>query len=141
MQGYLDKEFFRKIGETMPEQILLINAVKDNRDIAAALFFKSKDSLFGRYWGSRVEQQFLHFETCYYQGQEYAIENNLAVFDSGAQGEHKIQRGFEPIYTHSNHWIADQNFSRAIRNFLEEERGHIDQYKIQAESLLPFKKQ
>ena len=141
MQGYLDIEFFRKIGETMPEQILLINAVKDNRDIAAALFFKSKDSLFGRYWGSRVEQQFLHFETCYYQGQEYAIENNLAVFDSGAQGEHKIQRGFEPIYTHSNHWIADQNFSRAIRNFLEEERGHIDQYKIQAESLLPFKKQ
>ena len=141
MQGYLDIEFFRKIGETMPEQILLINAVKDNRDIAAALFFKSKDSLFGRYWGSRVEQQFLHFETCYYQGQEYAIENNLAVFDSGAQGEHKIQRGFEPIYTHSNHWIADQNFSRAIRNFLEEERCHIDQYKIQAESLLPFKKQ
>ena len=141
MQGYLDIEFFRKIGETMPEQILLINAVKDNRDIAAALFFKSKDSLFGRYWGSRVEQQFLHFETCYYQGQEYAIENNLAVFDSGAQGEHKIQRGFEPIYTHSNHWIADQNFSRAIRNFLEDERGHIDQYKIQAESLLPFKKQ
>ena len=141
MQGYLDIEFFRKIGETMPEQILLINAVKDNRDIAAALFFKSKDSLFGRYWGSRVEQQFLHFETCYYQGQEYAIENNLAVFDSGAQGEHKIQRGFEPIYTHSNHWIADQNFSRAIRNFLKEERGHIDQYKIQAESLLPFKKQ
>ena len=141
MQGYLDIEFFRKIGETMPEQILLINAVKDNRDIAAALFFKSKDSLFGRYWGSRVEQQFLHFETCYYQGQEYAIENNLAIFDSGAQGEHKIQRGFEPIYTHSNHWIADQNFSRAIRNFLEEERGHIDQYKIQAESLLPFKKQ
>jgi len=141
MQGYLDIEFFRKIGETMPEQILLINAVKDHRDIAAALFFKSKDSLFGRYWGSRVDQQFLHFETCYYQGQEYAIENNLAVFDSGAQGEHKIQRGFEPIYTHSNHWIADQNFSRAIRNFLEEERGHIDQYKIQAESLLPFKKQ
>ena len=141
MQGYLDIEFFRKIGETMPEQILLINAVKDNRDIAAALFFTSKDCLFGRYWGSRVEQQFLHFETCYYQGQEYAIENNLAVFDSGAQGEHKIQRGFEPIYTHSNHWIADQNFSRAIRNFLEEERGHIDQYKIQAESLLPFKKQ
>ena len=140
MQGYLDIEFFRKIGETMPEQILLINAVQDHRDIAAALFFKSKDSLFGRYWGSRVEQQFLHFETCYYQGQEYAIENNLAVFDSGAQGEHKIQRGFEPIYTHSNHWIADQNFSRAIRNFLEEERGHIDQYKIQAESLLPFKK-
>lgn len=140
MQGYLDIEFFRRIGETMPEQILLINAVKDNYDIAAALFLKSKDSLFGRYWGSRVEQQFLHFETCYYQGQEYAIANNLAVFDSGAQGEHKIQRGFEPIYTHSNHWIADQNFSRAIQNFLEEERGHIDQYKIQAESLLPFKK-
>ena len=72
---------------------------------------------------------------------DFCNPNILAFFDSGVLGEHKIQRGFEPIYTHSNHWIADQNFSRAIRNFLEEERGHIDQYKIQAESLLPFKKQ
>ena len=141
MQGYLDIEFFRQIGEIMPEQILLINATKDSRDVAAALFLKSKDSLFGRYWGSRVDQQFLHFETCYYQGQEYAIENRLNVFDSGAQGEHKIQRGFEPIYTYSNHWLANDDFSRAVKKFLREERLHIKEYKTQAAALLPYKKQ
>ena len=141
MQGYLDIEFFRQIGEVMPEQILLINATKDSRDVAAALFLKSKDSLFGRYWGSRVDQQFLHFETCYYQGQEYAIENQLNVFDSGAQGEHKIQRGFEPIYTYSNHWLANDDFSRAVMKFLREERLHIKEYKTQAAALLPYKKQ
>ena len=141
MQGYLDIEFFRQIGEIMPEKILLINATKDRRDVAAALFLKSKDSLFGRYWGSRVDQQFLHFETCYYQGQEYAIENRLNVFDSGAQGEHKIQRGFEPIYTYSNHWLANDDFSRAVKKFLREERLHIKEYKTQAAALLPYKKQ
>ena len=141
MQGYLDIEFFRQIGQIMPEQILLINATKDSRDVAAALFLKSKDSLFGRYWGSRVDQQFLHFETCYYQGQEYAIENRLNVFDSGAQGEHKIQRGFEPIYTYSNHWLANNDFSRAVKKFLREERLHIKEYKKQAAALLPYKKQ
>ena len=141
MQGYLDIEFFRQIGQIMPEQILLINATKDSRDVAAALFLKSKDSLFGRYWGSRVDQQFLHFETCYYQGQEYAIENRLNVFDSGAQGEHKIQRGFEPIYTYSNHWLANDDFSRAVKKFLREERLHIKEYKTQAAALLPYKKQ
>ena len=141
MQGYLDIEFFRKIGEVMPEQILLINAVKDNSDIAAALFLKGVDSLFGRYWGSRVDQQFLHFETCYYQGQEYAIENGIKVFDSGAQGEHKIQRGFAPVYTYSNHWLANEEFSRAVGNFLKEEKSHVKEYKKQAEKLLPFKKE
>ena len=141
MQGYLDIEFFRKIGEVMSEQILLINAVKDNSDIAAALFLKGVDSLFGRYWGSRVDQQFLHFETCYYQGQEYAIENGIKVFDSGAQGEHKIQRGFAPVYTYSNHWLANEEFSRAVENFLKEEKSHVKEYKKQAEKLLPFKKE
>ena len=141
MQGYLDIEFFLQIGEVMSEQILLINAVKDNSDIAAALFLKGEDSLFGRYWGSRVDQQFLHFETCYYQGQEYAIENGIQVFDSGAQGEHKIQRGFAPVYTYSNHWLANEEFSRAVENFLKEEKTHVMEYKKQADKLLPFKKE
>ena len=110
-------------------------------DIAAALFFKGEDSLFGRYWGSRVDQQFLHFETCYYQGQEYAIENGIQVFDSGAQGEHKIQRGFAPVYTYSNHWLSNEEFSRAVENFLKEEKPHVKEYKKQAEKLLPFKKE
>ena len=125
----------------MPEQIMLINAQQDGRDIAAALFFKNNEKLFGRYWGSAADFQFLHFETCYYQGQEYAIEHNIKSFDSGAQGEHKIQRGFEPIITHSNHWIAHPSFSDAIEKFLIDEKPHILGYKRSAEELLPFKEQ
>ncbi|HAG71165.1 MAG TPA: GNAT family N-acetyltransferase [Gammaproteobacteria bacterium] len=138
-QGYLSKDFFRSIGESMPEQILLINAIQEERSIAAALFFKNQDSLFGRYWGSAADYQFLHFETCYYQGQEYAIEKGIGSFDSGAQGEHKIQRGFEPIITHSNHWVAHPAFADAIKKFLNEERPHIESYRKSAEALLPFK--
>ncbi|NKB34650.1 MAG: GNAT family N-acetyltransferase [Pseudomonadales bacterium] len=141
MQGYLEQDFFRVIAETMPEQIFLINATQDNQDIAAALFFKNSEKLFGRYWGCRRDHQFLHFETCYYQGQDYAIDHKLKSFDSGAQGEHKIQRGFEPIFTYSNHWIANQGFADAIESFLTEERAHIYRYRAEAESLLPFKKQ
>lgn len=138
-QGYLSKAFFRAIGNSMPEQILLINAVQDGRSIAAALFFKNADTLFGRYWGSAANFQFLHFETCYYQGQDYAIEKGIGSFDSGAQGEHKIQRGFEPIVTHSNHWLAHPAFADAIKNFLDEERPHIESYRKSAEALLPYK--
>lgn len=138
-QGYLSKAFFRAIGDGMPEQILLINAVQEERSIAAALFFKNKNTLFGRYWGSAADYQFLHFETCYYQGQDYAIEKRLGSFDSGAQGEHKIQRGFEPIITHSNHWLAHPSFADAVKNFLDEERPHIESYRKSAEALLPYK--
>lgn len=141
MQAYLEREFFEVVAALMPEQLFLINAVKEDEDIAAALFFKNKEHLFGRYWGSRRDHQFLHFETCYYQGQEYAIQNKLKSFDSGAQGEHKIQRGFEPIFTYSNHWIANKSFADAIENFLIDERSHIHRYRAEAQSLLPFKKQ
>ena len=140
MRGYLKQRFFKTVAETMPEQLLLVNAVQDGRDIAAALFFKNRDKLFGRYWGCREDHQFLHFETCYYQGQDYVIEHGLSSFDSGAQGEHKIQRGFKPISTYSNHWLADQDFADAIAGFLQQERGHILQYRQQAQSLLPYKK-
>lgn len=139
MQGYLKQDFFRMVAETMPEQLLMINATQDNRDIAAALFFKNSEKLFGRYWGSAKDYQFLHFETCFYQGQDYAIEHDLKSFDSGAQGEHKIQRGFEPILTYSNHWLAKPEFEDAIRNFLKEEETHIKRYMEDAQSLLPFK--
>ena len=139
MQGYLELEFFHAVAEAMPEQLLLINAVQDNRDIAAALFFKNDETLFGRYWGCRFDHQYLHFEACYYQGQEYAIEHGLKVFDAGAQGEHKIRRGFEPILTYSNHWLANQGFAEAIAGFLREERPHILQYRKEANNLLPYK--
>ena len=140
MQGYLGEKFFLEVARTIPNHILLISALNDEKEIAAALFFKSDQQLFGRYWGSRFDQQFLHFETCYYQGLEYAIKNNLLSFDSGAQGEHKIQRGFEPIFTYSNHWIEDIKFSDAIADFLEKESTQIERYKKDAEAHLPFKK-
>ncbi len=141
MQGYLNQEFFAEIGAQMPEQLLMIVALNRDKIIAAALFFKSAEKLFGRYWGSVRGYQFLHFETCYYQGQEYCIQHKLKSFDSGAQGEHKIQRGFEPITTYSNHWIANKGFAQAITNFLDAERPHIERYKEEAFSLLPFRKE
>lgn len=140
MQGYLSESFFIEIAKLIPEQLFMKVAISDELIIAAALFFKNSEKLYGRYWGSARDYQFLHFETCYYQGQEYCIEHELKSFDSGAQGEHKIQRGFEPITTYSNHWIANESFADAINNFLDEERAHIEQYKADAASLLPFRK-
>ncbi|MCY4264685.1 MAG: GNAT family N-acetyltransferase [Gammaproteobacteria bacterium] len=139
MQGYLKRSFFLTLAETMSDQLFLINAVKEGEVIAAALFFKNSEKLFGRYWGCREDRQFLHFETCYYQGIDYAIAHGHQSFDSGAQGEHKIQRGFEPIITCSNHWIAHAGFAGAISRFLEEERPHILAYQKDAAKLLPFK--
>jgi predicted N-acyltransferase len=139
MKGYLNPGFFHALSETMAEQLFMVCAYKEQRLIAAALFFRSSDTLFGRYWGSAQDFQFLHFETCYYQGQDYAIAEGLQRFDSGAQGEHKIQRGFEPVTTWSSHWIANPDFAAAIARFVEEESGHIDHYQQQAESLLPFR--
>lgn len=138
-QGYLNDRFFQTLSITMPGQLFMITAIKEDREIAAALFFKNKDKLFGRYWGSDQDYQYLHFETCYYQGQEYCIKQGLKSFDSGAQGEHKIQRGFEPIITHSNHWIANGSFREAIRKFLDEEKGYVENYIQQARKLLPYK--
>lgn len=139
MQGYLNLGFFKQLSSDMPDKFFLVCAYDDEQLIAGALFFESSDTLFGRYWGSARDYQFLHFETCYYQGQEYAIANGLQRFDSGAQGEHKIQRGFEPVITHSNHWIANPEFARAIGEFLREEKRHIERYRQQAAALLPFR--
>jgi len=139
-KGYLSKEFFLQIGREMPEDVLLVLAKKDHQAIAAALSFKNKEKLFGRYWGCLQEYQFLHFETCFYQGIEYCIEKGLQCFDSGAQGEHKIQRGFRPIKTYSNHWIAQADFDGAIAKFLKEEKTFIESYIESARKSLPFKR-
>ena len=147
-QGYLSQRFFERLGETMPEQILLIEALRStgvesdhagDEVCAAALFFKSHSQLFGRYWGSTSDQPLLHFETCYYQGQDYCIEHGLRSFDSGAQGEHKIQRGFKPKSTYSLHWLAHEGFAAAVANFVEQERPHIENYIADAATLLPFR--
>lgn len=140
MEGYLSRGFFKQLGSAMPEQLVMICAEQEGNTIATALYFKSGDTLYGRYWGSAQDYQFLHFETCFYQGQDYAIEHGYRRIDPGAQGEHKIQRGFEPILTYSNHWIANPAFSDAIADFLQQEEKHIRQYRQQAKSLLPYRK-
>ncbi|MEQ1636847.1 MAG: GNAT family N-acetyltransferase [Methylococcales bacterium] len=140
MPGYLNLDFFKQIAQSMPEQILLIFAVKDQRYIGAALSFIGNDTLYGRYWGCFEEYQFLHFEACYYQGLDYCIAHGLTRFDSGAQGEHKIARGFEPVTTYSAHWIQHPEFAEAIAQFLEREKSTIQQYKADTTVLLPFKK-
>ena len=138
--AYLNLPFFLELARLLPDQIFLIMARKAERYIAGALFFKDESTLYGRYWGCDEEWQFLHFETCYYQGLEYCIQHQLQRFDSGAQGEHKIQRGFEPVTTYSNHWISHPEFSAAIKHFLEEEKQHLQQYQRNASDHLPFKK-
>ncbi len=137
---YLTLPFFLEIARLMPEKILLVLAKKDEAYIAGALNFKDHNALYGRYWGCDEEWQFLHFETCYYQGIEYCIKHKLQKFDSGAQGEHKIQRGFEPVLTYSNHWISHPQFNAAINQFINEEKTHLSQYQQLAEKHLPFKK-
>lgn len=138
-QGYLTPAFFEQLGRTMPDNLLLVLALHEDTPIAAALSLRDDTTLYGRYWGSRADYQFLHFETCYYQGIDYCITQGLQRFDSGAQGEHKIQRGFEPIITYSNHWIADPRFAAAIGDFLVREAEHIRQYRNDAAQGLPFR--
>ena len=138
-RGYLNRDFFTLLGRTLPDQLLMVLARKDGQAVAGALNLKDSTTLYGRYWGCYEEFDGLHFETCYYQGIEYCIEQGLKRFDPGAQGEHKIQRGFRPVYTYSNHWIADDGFRRAIEQFLSREETHIAQYKADAERYLPFR--
>jgi predicted N-acyltransferase len=138
-QPYLNLAFFKQIAKTMGEQLLLILAVKDDKIIAAALSFIGADTLYGRYWGCYEDYNSLHFEACYYQGLDYCIEHGLKRFDSGAQGEHKIARGFEPITTYSAHWLKDVRFAKAIDRFLAEEQKAVQLYKQDAASYLPFK--
>ena len=138
--GYLGIEFFIELGKRMPEHLMMVLAKKNDQIIAAALNLKDSTTLYGCYWGCYEEYDFLHFEACYYQGIEYCIEQGLERFDPGAQGEHKIQRGFRPVYTYSNHFIKDERFQLAINSFLKEEKTYISQYYQDAKNYLPFKK-
>lgn len=136
---YLTPDFFRQLAVSMPEHCLLILAVKDQTYVGAALSFVGTDCLYGRYWGCYEEYNALHFEACYYQGLDYCIENGLQRFDSGAQGEHKISRGFEPITTYSAHWIKHPGFAEAVADFVKHEQVGVDQYRQTAADYLPFK--
>ena len=137
--GYLTKDFFERIANNVGECALLFIAEQMEQPIGAALSFLSKDTLYGRYWGCISEVDKLHFETCYYQQMEYCIAKNIQNFDGGAQGEHKIQRGFVPTTTYSCHWIENTEFRQAITNFLSQESQYMAKYKEQAGEYLPFK--
>ena len=137
--GYLTREFFTEVAAAMGDQVIMVLARHQGEAVAGALYFRSSDTLFGRYWGCLREYDCLHFEACYYRGIEYCIQQGIARFDPGAQGEHKIQRGFRPVETFSNHWISDPRLAAAVGDFTERERPHTAAYLEQASSLLPFK--
>lgn len=126
--AYLTPEFFKKVFDTMSERILLILATNDSGvPVAGALNFMGESKLYGRYWGCIEDYRFLHFELCYYQGIEFAIENRFSTFEAGAQGEHKFQRGFLPHLTYSSHFIQNQLFKTAVDDFIEVEKNQIGQ--------------
>lgn len=137
--GYLTRAFFTELGPKLTTSTVMVIAFHNEQRVAAALYFRSEHTLYGRYWGCLEEFDYLHFEACYYQGIEYCIEHNVQRFDPGAQGEHKIQRGFEPVLTQSYHWVADTRFSDAVATFCHREREQVQQYRDAARSLLPFK--
>ncbi|WP_426106739.1 GNAT family N-acetyltransferase [Massilia sp. TSP1-1-2] len=136
---YLNLDFFQRIGSTMPENILLVFAEREGKAVAASLVIHSADTLFGRYWGELEHVPCLHFETAYYQPLEFCIEQKIAVFEGGAQGEHKMARGFLPTKTWSAHWLAHPAFADAIERFLAREKGGIDEYIDELNDRNPFK--
>jgi hypothetical protein len=123
---YLTRAFFDLVGQTMADRIVLIIAEKDGRPVAGALNVRGRDALYGRYWGCLSDYRFLHFETCYYQAIDYAISHGLARVEAGAQGEHKIQRGYLPTPTWSAHWVRDPAFAAAVADFLARERQAVE---------------
>ena len=135
----LSLEFFKELGSTMGSQILLVLAYSDKKLIACAVNFRSSHTLYGRFWGCIKRLNSLHFEACFYQGIEYAIENKLASFEPGAQGEHKIGRGFLPVKTWSAHWIADSRFEPAIRDFCQREEKLMHQECEKLMTLSPYR--
>ena len=141
-QPYLNRDFFSLIGETMADRILLMLVeTPEGRVIAGALNFIGSDTLYGRYWGSNTDIPCLHFETCYYQAIDYAIAHGLGTVEAGAQGQHKLARGYEPKHTHSVHWITNPGFRDAVSAYLASERREVSaEIDWLSEHHTPFKK-
>ena len=137
---YLKREAFTLFGERMADRIMLILAYEDELPIAGALNFIGSEALYGRYWGCSRDVRFLHFELCYYQAIEIAIELGLDRVEAGAQGGHKLSRGYEPVRTTSAHWIADPGFRAAIADFLDREREGVAVDQLFLDERTPFKK-
>jgi hypothetical protein len=136
---YLNREFFSLIGQSMADKIVLMMCKRDGNYIAGALNLKSNDTLYGRYWGASEHHNFLHFELCYYQAIDYAIQNGLKLVEAGAQGQHKLSRGYLPTKTYSAHWLRDEGFKVAVEGFLERESKDVDWSKETLNEHGPFK--
>ncbi len=133
-------EFFKDIAKTLPEQIILILADDQEQCIAGALLYQSDHTLYGRHWGCSESLDGLHFETCFYQGIDYAIQQGLKTFEPGAQGEHKIARGFVPVLTRSSHFMQDNLFQVSLENFVQHERSAIQDYIEKCHQHSPYRK-
>jgi uncharacterized protein len=137
---YLTREAFTLLGQRMADRILLVLATIGDQPVAGALNFIGADALYGRYWGAIVDKPFLHFELCYYQAIDAAIERGLARVEAGAQGQHKLARGYEPVQTWSAHYIADPGFRAAIADFLDREGRGVEQDQQFLGERTPFRK-
>ncbi len=135
----LNEEFFQRIGAALPQHTLLVMAMRDGRPIASALNYIGKEALYGRSWGTFEFHSGLHFETCYYQAIEFCIAQGIKTFEGGAQGEHKLARGFLPVNTCSAHWLAHPQFSRAVDNYLKQEADAVSEYVVELNQRSPFK--
>ncbi|UQB43095.1 N-acetyltransferase [Thiomicrospira microaerophila] len=134
----LNRGFFQAVAKALPDQVLLVMAQRDGKNIAGSLMFHSDSTLFGRHWGCVEEINSLHFEACYYQGIEFALEQGLKRFEPGAGGEHKIARGFEPVISQSAHWMTPHPFDEGLAAFLQQEKAMIDDYFYQSCLQSPF---
>ena len=137
---YLTRAAFDLFGERLGDRIVLVLAFLEDQPIAGALNFVGEDALYGRYWGCTADRPFLHFELCYYQAIDAAIERGLSRVEAGAQGGHKLARGYEPVQTWSAHWLADPGFRAAVADFLERERRGVAQDSLYLAGRTPFKK-
>jgi uncharacterized protein len=137
---YLTRSFYSLVGEKMADRIVLVMAKRAGRWIAGAINFRGSHTLFGRHWGAIEHHPFLHFELCYYQAIDYAIAHRLARVEAGAQGEHKISRGYMPTTTYSAHYIADPALRRAIADYLVRERAYIAAAGAELAAAAPFRK-
>ena len=136
---YLTREFFSIVGETMPDDILLVMCRREGQYVAGAINFIGGECLFGRNWGCTEHHPFLHFEVCYYQAIEFAIERGLHRVEAGAQGQHKLARGYMPTHTYSAHWIANESFRDAVENYLRSERHHVNEEIDYMAEFSPFR--
>ena len=137
---YLNLAFFMRLAKSMPENVLLVMALQDADPIAVAFYVRNAHTLYGRYWGAMQYVPGLHFETCYYQAIEYCLANGITSFEGGAQGEHKLARGFLPVHTWSAHWLAHPQFASAVSHHVKQEAQGMDRYLDELNDSSPFRK-